>query len=72
MSLARTGARVAVNYRTHVAGGQAIAVQANVPISNEVVEMVRQVESQLGPVAVLVNNAGITRPQPIHEITEQD
>ncbi len=34
--------------------------------------MVRQVESQLGPVAILVNNAGITRPQPIDEITEQD
>ena len=34
--------------------------------------MVQQVESQLGPVAVLVNNAGITRPQPIVEIAEQD
>ena len=32
----------------------------------------RQIEIQLGPVAVLVNNAGIIRPQPIDKITEQD
>ena len=53
-------------------GGQAVAVQADVSIAAQVAEMVRQVEEQLGPVAVLVNNAGITRPQPLHEITEQD
>ena len=34
--------------------------------------MVRQVESQLGPIAILVNNAGISRLQPFEQITEQD
>jgi len=29
------------------------------------------VARELGPVSVLVNNAGITRPQPIDQITEQ-
>jgi 3-oxoacyl-[acyl-carrier protein] reductase len=29
-------------------------------------------ESQLGPIAILVNNAGISRLQPFHQISEQD
>jgi 3-oxoacyl-[acyl-carrier protein] reductase len=84
LALARAGAKVAVNYKTHVAdaeavcdeigsqGGQAITVQADVSISAQVTEMIRQVEEQFGLVAVLVNNAGITHPQPIDEITERD
>lgn len=84
VTLAKAGGLVAVNYKTHVAeaeatcreirnrGGQAIAVQADVSISAQVAEMVRQVEQQLGPVSVLVNNAGIARPQPLDQITEQD
>jgi 3-oxoacyl-[acyl-carrier protein] reductase len=34
--------------------------------------LVKTVEEQLGPVEILVNNSGITRPQPLNEITEQD
>jgi 3-oxoacyl-[acyl-carrier protein] reductase len=34
--------------------------------------MIEVVERELGPVEILVNNAGITRPQPLDEITEQD
>ena len=84
LALATTGASVAVNYRTHAAdaeavcakvtslGGRAVAVQADVSVGAEVAEMVRQVESRLGPIAVLVNNAGTTRPQPLEQITERD
>jgi 3-oxoacyl-[acyl-carrier protein] reductase len=84
LALAGAGAKVAINYKTHFAdaeavcaeigsqGGQAVAVQADVSISAQVTEMIRQVEEQFGPAAVLVNNAGITRPQPLHEITERD
>ncbi len=84
LALARAGARVAVNYRTHAAdadavcaeikrrGGHAVAVQADVSIAAQVAETVQQVESQLGPVGVLVNNAGISRLQPFDQITEQD
>ena len=84
VALEKAGATVAVNYRTRVQdaeavcreiqdmGGRAVALQADVSIAADVIRMVKQVESQLGPVAVLVNNAGITRPQPIHEITEED
>jgi 3-oxoacyl-[acyl-carrier protein] reductase len=33
---------------------------------------VATVEAELGPVVILVNNAGVTRPQPLTEITEAD
>ena len=42
-------------------GGGAIAVQANVTNEDEVTAAVSQVEEALGPIDVLVNNAGITR-----------
>ena len=84
LCLAKAGAAVAVNYRTRAAdaeavcveirgtGAHAMAVQADVSISAQVTEMVRQVEQTLGAVAILVNNAGIARPQPLEQITEQD
>jgi len=82
--LAGAGARVAVNYKSHAAdaeavcteiksrGGQAVAVQADVSIAHDVAEMVRQISQVFGPVAILVNNAGIARPQPVDEIKERD
>ena len=41
-------------------GREAIAVQADVANSGAVNAMVRQVEAELGPVTLLVNNAGIS------------
>ncbi|MGA2620789.1 MAG: 3-oxoacyl-ACP reductase family protein [Thermoguttaceae bacterium] len=84
LALASAGARVAVNYRTRAAdaeavcteirsqGGHAVVVHADVSIAAQVAEMVRQVESQLGPISILVNNAGISVLQPFDQITEQD
>ena len=84
VALAKTGAQVAVNYRAREAdaeavcrevesqGGRAIAIQADVSVADEVAGMARQVTEALGPVAILVNNAGISRPQPLDQITEQD
>ncbi len=84
VAIARAGADVAVNYQSReeqaretVAeierlGRRAVVVQADVSISADVARLVRVVESQLGPVGILVNNAGVTRPQPIDEISEQD
>jgi 3-oxoacyl-[acyl-carrier protein] reductase len=83
VTLARAGAAVAVNYRTGAnearqvcdeiaaQGGRAAAFQADVAVAAEVAAMVGQVERQFGPVGVLVNNAGITRPEPFAQITEQ-
>lgn len=71
LRLAGEGARVAVNFsrdRTGAeetvaeiasAGGQAIAVQADVADRVAVMRMIDVVTSELGPVDVLVNNSGV-------------
>ena len=83
VALARAGADVAINYRQReeaahatraeieMLGRRAIAVAADVSVAAQVACLVEAVEQQLGPVSILVNNAGITRPQPIDQITEQ-
>jgi 3-oxoacyl-[acyl-carrier protein] reductase len=84
VALARAGADVAINYRQR--GGEAdetrrqveglrrrcLAVRADVSRAAEVTRLVAEVEAGLGPVDVLVNNAGVTRPQPLEQITERD
>lgn len=71
--LAAMGARVAVNYRERTdaaeevvrgireGGGTAAAFQADVADASEVDRLIRGAAEQLGPITVLVNNAGITR-----------
>jgi 3-oxoacyl-[acyl-carrier protein] reductase len=73
LALAREGAAVAVNYREQAEaaegvaaairelGRQAIAVQADVRDPEQVKAMFAQAKETLGGVAILVNNAGITR-----------
>ena len=70
--LAGAGCRVAVNYHTRsdaadevvaaivAAGGEGMTVQGDVGDVGAVAGMFAAVESGLGPVEVLVNNAGIT------------
>ena len=69
--LAAAGARVAVNYRSdhdaaastvgaiQSAGGTAAAFAADVSVDDEVERLVQDVTEELGPVDLLVNNAGI-------------
>jgi len=83
-ALAKAGVDVAANYCQHQAeaeevcalirrgGGRALAVQADVSKSAEVTRLVKTVEEGLGAVEILVNNAGISRPQPLEEIGEKD
>jgi 3-oxoacyl-[acyl-carrier protein] reductase len=71
LALAEQGAAVAVNFQTRaedveaVAGqirsarGKAIAIRAGVSVSAQVADMAERVAAELGPVDVLVNNAGI-------------
>ena len=78
------GARVAVNYRAQEeaaenvvasiqsAGGQAVAVQADVRSADAVTAMVQEIESAWGPVDILVNNAGITRDGMFARMSEED
>jgi 3-oxoacyl-[acyl-carrier protein] reductase len=54
------------------AGGRAIAVTADVTQFSEIEQLRGQVEAQLGPVDILVANAGgsLTRPGPFEELSE--
>ena len=72
VELSRQGYAVCINYiqsreaaetlaaQLRSEGREAIAVQADVADSGAVNAMVRQVEAELGPVTLLVNNAGIS------------
>ena len=53
-------------------GRRAIVIQADVSNTAQVDSMAQQIESSLGSVTILVNNAGIAKAQAIQDITEQD
>ena len=84
VSLAEAGAAIAVNYREKAAearnvvetirsaGGRAMAVGADVSQAAEVAGMVAAVERELGPVDVLINNAGIGLVRTVDDLTEED
>jgi 3-oxoacyl-[acyl-carrier protein] reductase len=84
LALAEAGADVAVNYRAQEAqaqeicgqiealGCRAVAIRADVSKAAEVSRLVERAENQLGGIGILVNNAGLSRPQPLEEITERD
>ncbi len=83
-ALARRGADVAVNFKTREGeagevrreiektGRRCVTVRADVSRGEEVRRMMGEVTGSLGPVSILVNNAGISRPQPLAEISEKD
>jgi 3-oxoacyl-[acyl-carrier protein] reductase len=84
LELARVGADIAVNYhgneqaarevcQTIQQGGRrAIAVQGDVSRPDDVSRMVETIRAELGPITVLVNNAGIGHYRSIEEVTEAD
>ncbi|MBV9490434.1 MAG: SDR family oxidoreductase [Verrucomicrobia bacterium] len=84
LALAAAGADVAVNYRSRQDEAEqtcarirelkrrCVAIRADVSVAAEVTRLITAVESELGPASILVNNAGISRPQPVGEITESD
>lgn len=81
--LARQGASVAINYSRDKAaaeaivaeiksfGGNAIAVSANVADPASAEPMVATVAKQLGPIDVLVNNAGAYELAPLEQVTPE-
>jgi 3-oxoacyl-[acyl-carrier protein] reductase len=83
LQLAAQGAAVAVNYassktgadavvgRITAAGGKAVAVHGNLADPNDVKSVVAATVKALGPIDVLVNNAGVYEMLPLDAITPQ-
>jgi 3-oxoacyl-[acyl-carrier protein] reductase len=81
VALARAGCDLALVYRerdqaardtqaqVHALGRRCFLRQADVSRAEEVEPLPRVVEAELGPVGVLVNNAGVAHPLPLEELT---
>ena len=78
--LARMGHRVATNYRDEERanawqarmredGVEVVLAKGDVSCPVQAEQLVRDVEQQLGPIEILVNNAGITRDSTFHRMT---
>jgi 3-oxoacyl-[acyl-carrier protein] reductase len=84
LALAGAGADIVVNFRARSAdaekicaevrklGRRTLAIQADVSKSDQVGKMVAQIEHEIGPVNILVNNAGMARQLKIEDITDAD
>ncbi len=84
LALADSGVDVAFTYRARRVeaeevhrrirdvGRRSAVIRADFSMPREVEQVVPAVEEELGPIGILVNNAGIARPQPLEEITERD
>src|SRR2546430_4012383 len=69
----RDEAKLAVTEREILTlGVGAIALRADVTQQNDVAKLVDKVESALGPISILVNNAGMGSFGPVHEKTEAE
>ena len=84
MALAEAGADVAVNYRSQKESAlglvteivalkrRAIAVQCDVSQGPDVIGMIEAINDRLGPVDVLINNAGVALRRDIDDLIEAD
>lgn len=84
IALGHAGFRVALNFRSRrdeaervrarieERGSKPLIIQADVSQSSEVERLVSTVGREFGSIDLLVNNAGITRPQPPEQIVEDD
>lgn len=84
IALAKAGADIAFCYRTRsdeanatkalleAEGRRVFAAQADVSRADDVARLVEAAHQALGPVAIVVNNAGAIRPQPLEAISEHD
>lgn len=83
LELGRAGYAVCVNYLSNedaarqvadtlrAGGSDAVAIRADVADSAAVAEMVRRTEKELGPVTLLVNNAGVAGQAQFQDISDE-
>lgn len=81
--LAARGAAVAVNYSgskagadkvvadIKAAGGKAVAIQANLSDPDSIGPMIEKTTRELGPISILVNNAGVYELGALEQITPE-
>lgn len=84
LALAKEGNNIAISYGNNAEsamkvvneiksfGVEAIAVKADVSVSEDVTNLVKTVEEGLGTIDILVNNAGITKDNLLIKMTEAD
>ncbi|TCU75621.1 3-oxoacyl-[acyl-carrier-protein] reductase [Tissierella praeacuta] len=84
LELARNGVHIGISYVSNTEkanevleeiksyGVNAIAVKANVSVEEEVFQMIKTIEEELGTIDILVNNAGITKDNLLIRMKEQD
>jgi gluconate 5-dehydrogenase len=82
LGLAEAGARVVINARNAAdvesavaalrsAGHQADAFVFDVTVPDQVETAITDIEANVGPIDICVNNAGIQRRVPLHEVTPE-
>jgi 3-oxoacyl-[acyl-carrier protein] reductase len=84
LQFAQYGSKVVLNYRNSIAqveellhaineaGGEAIAVQADISKEEEAKKLINEAVKQYGRLDVLVNNAGITKDNLLMRMSEAD
>jgi 3-oxoacyl-[acyl-carrier protein] reductase len=84
LALAGQGADIALNFlksekeadqaarEIRTLGSRCLEVRADVSRGDAVQEMMKAIRAALGPVQILVNNAGASRPQALQDISEAD
>ena len=84
LALAKEGNNIAISYGNNEEsamkvvneiksfGVEALAVKADVSISEDVTNLIKSVEEGLGTIDILVNNAGITKDNLLIRMTEAD
>lgn len=82
--LARAGADIVINFRSNISaaaeakasieamGRRCIAIQADVSQEEEVTRLFTHAQQELGPVTILINNAGTTRDKLILQMSLAD
>ncbi len=84
IKFAESGSKVVINYRNSLAqveellntirnaGGEAVAIQADISKEEEAKKLIEEVKNQFGRIDILVNNAGITKDGLMMRMQEED
>jgi 3-oxoacyl-[acyl-carrier protein] reductase len=84
LQFAEYGAKLVINYRSSIsqveellmqvkaAGGEAIAVQADISKEDEAKKLINETINQFGRIDILVNNAGVTKDNLLMKMSEAD